>query len=119
MARNLFGLAQDGKTNSKGMPNLLQAAIFAREFSDVLYFTKPLLLVQRLLFGALRVIARALGYRGSYPKYSGASEPSSGEGVGPPSTTRVVAGAFIAASSLMLAAFFVRKGARRSMTYRR
>jgi quercetin dioxygenase-like cupin family protein len=83
MARNLFGLAQDGKTNSKGMPNLLQAAIFAGEFSDVLYFTKPPLLVQRLLFGALGVIARALGYRGSYLKYSGASEPSSGEGAGP------------------------------------
>jgi quercetin dioxygenase-like cupin family protein len=57
MAVNLFGLAQDGKTNSKGMPNLLQAAIFAREFSDVLYFTKPPLLVQRLLFGALAAIA--------------------------------------------------------------
>jgi quercetin dioxygenase-like cupin family protein len=69
MAINLFSLAQDGKTNSRGMPNLLQAAIFAREFSDVLYFTRPPLLVQRLLFGALAAIARALGYRGSYPEY--------------------------------------------------
>jgi quercetin dioxygenase-like cupin family protein len=69
MAINLFGLAQDGKTNSKGMPNLLQAAAFAREFSDVLYFTKPPLWVQRLLFGALARTARALGYRGSYPEY--------------------------------------------------
>jgi hypothetical protein len=69
MALNLFGLAQDGKTNSKGMPNLLQAAIFAREFSDVLYFTKPPLIVQRLLFGVLAGVARALGYRGSYPEY--------------------------------------------------
>ena len=46
MALNLFGLAQDGKTNAKGMPNILQAAIFAREFSDVLYFTRPPLWVQ-------------------------------------------------------------------------
>jgi quercetin dioxygenase-like cupin family protein len=69
MAINLFGMAQDGKTNSRGMPNLLQAAIFAREFSDVLYFTKPPLWVQRLLFGALAGVARALGYRGSYPEY--------------------------------------------------
>ncbi len=53
MALNLFGLAQDGKTNSKGMPNPLQAAIFAREFGDVLHFTEPPLVVQRLLFGAL------------------------------------------------------------------
>ena len=118
MARNLFGLAQDGKTNSKGMPNLLQAAIFAREFSDVLYFTKPPLVVQRLLFGVLAAIARVLGYRGSYPKYSGASEPSSGEAAGPPSTTRVVAGAFAAAASLMLASLFVRRGTRHPPTLR-
>jgi quercetin dioxygenase-like cupin family protein len=69
MALNLFGLAQDGKTNSRGMPNLLQAAIFIREYSDVLYFTRPPLWVQRLLFGALARIARVLGYRGSYPEY--------------------------------------------------
>jgi quercetin dioxygenase-like cupin family protein len=69
MALNLFGLAQDGKTNSRGMPNPLQAAIFAREFSDVLYFTSPPLWVQRLLFGALARVARAFGYRGSYPEY--------------------------------------------------
>src|SRR5215217_8868749 len=69
MALNLFGLAQDGKTNSRGMPNLLQAAVFAREFSDVLYFTKPPLWVQRLLFGVLAAVARTLGYRGSYPEY--------------------------------------------------
>ena len=75
MALNLFGLAQDGKTNAKGMPNPLQAAIFAREFSDVLYFTRPPLWVQRTLFGALAAIARALGYKGSYPKYL-AREPS-------------------------------------------
>ena len=32
---NTFGLARDGKTNAKGMPNLLQVALFAREFGDV------------------------------------------------------------------------------------
>src|SRR5215204_3936098 len=106
------GLAQDGKTNSKGMPNLLQAAIFAREFSDVLYFTKPPLVVQRLLFGAPAAIAWSLGYRGSYPKYSG------GRGAGPPTTTRVVAGAFAVATSLLLAYLFVRTGTRRTPTFR-
>jgi len=119
MARNLFGLAQDGKTNSKGMPNLLQAAIFAREFSDVLYFTKPPLLVQRLLFGALAAIARVLGYRGSYSKYSDAPLPSSGEGAGPPSTTRVVAGAFAVAASLLLASLLLFRGTRRPPNLRR
>ena len=106
MIRNLFGLAQDGKTNSKGMPNVLQAAIFAREFSDVLYFTKPPLLVQRLLFGALAATARVLGYRGSYPKYSGPERPSA-EGAGPPTTTRVAAGAFAVAASLIVVSLCV------------
>lgn len=66
---NMFGLAQDGKTNSKGMPNLLQLVLFAREFDDVLYFTKPPRIVQKLVFGALSPVARFLGYRGSYPEY--------------------------------------------------
>lgn len=66
---NLFGLAQDGKTNDKGMPNLLQAALFAREFEDVMYFTRPPRAVQKALFAALAPVARLLGYRGSYPEY--------------------------------------------------
>ena len=66
---NIFGLARDGKTNAKGMPNLLQLALIAREFDDVIHFTKPPRWVQRLLFGLLAPIARARGYRGSYPKY--------------------------------------------------
>lgn len=69
MVKNIYGLAQDGKTNAKGMPNLLQAALFAREFEDVLWFTKPPRPVQRVLFTLLAPIARLLGYRGSYPKY--------------------------------------------------
>lgn len=111
MALNLFGLAQDGKTNSNGMPNPLQAAIFAREFGDVLHFTEPPLVVQRLLFGALGAIARALGYRGSYPKYTDASEPdlSSGEGDGPPSTTRVMVGALALAAPLLLVSLLLRR----------
>ena len=35
----------------------------------MLYFTKPPLWVQRLLFGALAQVARVLGYKGSYPEY--------------------------------------------------
>ncbi len=66
---NLFGLAQDGKTNEKGMPNLLQAALFAREFEDVMYFTRPPRAVQKVLFAALGPVARLLGYCGSYPEY--------------------------------------------------
>jgi quercetin dioxygenase-like cupin family protein len=64
-----FGLARDGKTNAKGMPNLLQLALLSREFEDVLYFTKPPRAVQKVLFAVLAPVARLLGYRGSYPEY--------------------------------------------------
>jgi quercetin dioxygenase-like cupin family protein len=69
MVVNLFGLARDGKTNAKGMPNLLQGALFAQEFEDVLYFTRPPRAVQKILFAALAPIARLFGYKGSYPEY--------------------------------------------------
>jgi quercetin dioxygenase-like cupin family protein len=106
MISNLFGLAQDGKTDSKGRPGLLQAAVFAREFSDVLYFTKPPLLVQRALFGVLASVGRALGYRGSYPKY--ANLLSGGDhGGGPPSEATVVARGAAIAGSLSLAALLL------------
>ena len=69
MFKNLLGLAQDGKTDAKGRPRLLQAALFAKEFDDVIRLTKPRRSVRRLLFGALATVARLLGHRGSYPEY--------------------------------------------------
>jgi quercetin dioxygenase-like cupin family protein len=67
--RQLFGLAQDGKTDAEGRPNLLQHAVTMREFSDVLRFTDRPWPVQRLLYGALAPIARLLGYQACYPEY--------------------------------------------------
>jgi quercetin dioxygenase-like cupin family protein len=69
MIANLFGLAQDGKTNNKGMPNLLQLVLFGKEFEDVIVFTKPPRWVFGLMYTLLGTTARLLGYRGSYPKY--------------------------------------------------
>jgi quercetin dioxygenase-like cupin family protein len=69
MIRNAFGLAQDGRVNKRGMPNLLQLAVFAREFADVMQLTRPPQIVQKILFGVLTPLARLLGYRGSYPEY--------------------------------------------------
>ena len=51
------------------MPNLLQLAVFAQEFTDVMQFTHPPRSVQGMLFGLLTPLARLLGYRGSYPEY--------------------------------------------------
>ena len=69
MIIDLFGLAQDGKTNDKGMPNLFQTALFSLEYADVIYFTNPPLWVQKILFNLIAPIARLLGYRGTYPEY--------------------------------------------------
>jgi hypothetical protein len=70
MIETLFGLARLGHTDPKGMPNPLQLALVAREFSDVIAFRSPPLLVQRALFGVLAPIARWRGYRATYPQLS-------------------------------------------------
>jgi hypothetical protein len=67
--RNIFGLAQDGKTDPMGMPNLLQLAVLAQEFDDVIRFVELSRFVPGVLFSMLAPIARFLGYRGSYSEY--------------------------------------------------
>jgi len=63
MIETLFGLARLGHTDSKDMPDPLQLALVAREFSDVIVFRSPPLVVQRALFGVLAPIRRWCGYR--------------------------------------------------------
>jgi hypothetical protein len=41
MVETLFGLARLGRTDNKGMPNMLQLAVIAQEFSDVVVFRAP------------------------------------------------------------------------------
>jgi quercetin dioxygenase-like cupin family protein len=68
--RNLFLLAQDGKTNAKGIPGPLQAVAFGREFADTIRFTKPPRIVQQVMFGVLGPLAWLAGRRGSYQHYA-------------------------------------------------
>ena len=78
MIGTLWGLANAGRTNAKGMPNPLQLALIAREFSDVIQFTKPPRAVQKVLFGILGALGRARGYKAIYPEYldpHGSTEP--------------------------------------------
>ena len=70
MIETFFGLARLGYTNSKGLPNPLQLALCAREFSDILVFRSPPQLIQRTMFGALALIGRSFGYRATYPQLS-------------------------------------------------
>jgi quercetin dioxygenase-like cupin family protein len=70
MIETFYGLARLGHTDAKGMPLLLQLALSAREFSDVIVFRSPPLAVQRALFSALAPIAGWRGYRATYPQLS-------------------------------------------------
>jgi len=70
MIETFFGLVRLGHTDSKGMPYLLQLALCAREFRDVVVFRSPPPAVQRTIFGALTPIARWRGYRATYPQLS-------------------------------------------------
>lgn len=65
-----FGLARDGKVNSKGLPNLLRMAVLAREYDDEMRLASPPAAVQTALFVPLAALGRALGYRGWYPEYT-------------------------------------------------
>lgn len=65
-----FGLATDGRTNRKGLPNPLQLAVLVREYEGELRLARPSVPIQRALFAPLAVVGRLLGYRGSYPRYS-------------------------------------------------
>ena len=65
----IFGLARDGKTNNKGMPNPLHGALLAREYD--LFLAGPPIPLQRAGMAILTPLARLLGYRARYPQYSG------------------------------------------------
>jgi mannose-6-phosphate isomerase-like protein (cupin superfamily) len=67
----LWGLANAGRTNAKGMPGPLQLALLGREFADVIRFTKPPAAIQKVMFGVLGALGRLRGYRGVYPEYLG------------------------------------------------
>jgi quercetin dioxygenase-like cupin family protein len=66
MIETMFGLAADGKTNKKGMPNPLRLAVIAKHhFADVnLPFPPPAL--QRLGLALGSPIGRLLGYEPVY-----------------------------------------------------
>jgi mannose-6-phosphate isomerase-like protein (cupin superfamily) len=63
----IAALARDGKTNAKGVPNLLQTAVLAPDYLSVFALAKPPLWVQRAVFGALAPIGRLAGYKKTYP----------------------------------------------------
>lgn len=66
---NGIGIANEKKTNNKGMPGILQVALLAKRFSHVYRVAKPPYTVQKILFTALTPFSYMAGYRSCYKKF--------------------------------------------------
>jgi len=64
----VFGLAQDGKANANGLPNLLQLAVVA-PLADS-YDPRVPVPVTKAMVAVLGGIGRLLGYKAHYPQYN-------------------------------------------------
>jgi hypothetical protein len=113
----VWGLAKDGKVNDKGVPNLLRAALIAREYEDEFRLASPPWAVQRILFELLAPVGRLLGYHARYPY------PYSDSQTAPPGTSEgrmsvglwTKAGAVLPVAVLSLSVLFLlRKRTRQS-----
>lgn len=67
LLRALATLAQNGKTDAEGTPNLLALAVFLDANPDLVYLASPPVAVQKLLFKLLAPIGRRRGYVAEYP----------------------------------------------------
>ncbi len=63
LVETLFALAAAGRTNSRGLPNLLRLAVVAAAHFDTVRLPFPPALVQRLALAIAAPIGRAAGYR--------------------------------------------------------
>ncbi len=66
-----FGLAADGKVGRNGLPNPLQMMVLATDYRREMQLPRPAQTVLGPIATLLAPVARALGYRGRYDKYSG------------------------------------------------
>ncbi len=62
----MFGLAADGRTNRKGMPNPLQLAVIAKHHFDDVRLPHVPHALQKAAFAIGAPLGRALGYRSGY-----------------------------------------------------
>jgi quercetin dioxygenase-like cupin family protein len=73
LLETMYGLAADGKTNRKGMPNPLRLAVIAREHFDDVRLPFPPVWMQRMGLAMGAPLGRAAGYR---PTYVPVAEPA-------------------------------------------
>ena len=69
----MFALAADGKTNRRGMPNLLRLAVVASAYFDTVRLPFPPAIVQRIGLALLAPLGRLFGYRATYAPASRAA----------------------------------------------
>ena len=109
-----YGLARDGKTNEKGVPNPLQLGVMFNEYKDEIYLAALPIAAQKVLWALLGTIGKLLGYKARYPEYSG-PEPEGEEATRPHSGSGgrmeavVVAALFLAVLALFLLARWQRR----------
>ena len=66
LLETMFALAEDGKTNKKGMPNALRLAVIAKAHFDVVRLPYVPAALQRVGLVAGAALGRAFGYESSY-----------------------------------------------------
>ena len=66
LLETMFGLANDGKTNAKGLPNPLRLAVIANDHFDDVRLPFPPAWVQKLGLVTGAPVGRLLGYRPTY-----------------------------------------------------
>jgi quercetin dioxygenase-like cupin family protein len=66
LIETMFGLAADGKTNRKGMPNPFRLAVIARAHFDDVRLPFPPAFVQRIGLAVGAPLGRLLGYEAAY-----------------------------------------------------
>lgn len=65
----MMALVNDGKTNERGMPGILQVALTAKHFENVFRLMKPPYLLQRFIFTFLKPFALLAGKKAAYKEY--------------------------------------------------
>ncbi len=76
LIETMFSLAADGKTNRKGMPNLLRLAVIAREHFDTVQLPFPPAPLQRIGLAMGAPLGRLLGFAPTYVPAGGDAAPA-------------------------------------------
>jgi mannose-6-phosphate isomerase-like protein (cupin superfamily) len=71
LLETMFALAEDGKTNKKGMPNPLRLAVIARAHFDTVRLPQPPAWLQRASLALGAPMGRLFGYRPTYAPQAG------------------------------------------------